>query len=140
MASRRVSEYLVGLTSGFIFLSAFAHAGPGWKALREALQEGTDPAILGAVGVGWHFGSVSMATFGLLGLLSAVQMRRGQPHARWTPALIGTAYVLFGIGALLYRGQKLHFVMFIVLGGFLITGTLLWRTPEPTAGDQGRLR
>lgn len=137
MASRRVSEYLVGLTSGFIFLSAFAHAGPGWTALREALHERTDPSVLGAVGVGWHFGSVSMATFGLLGLLSAVQMRRGQAQARWTPALIGAAYVLFGTGALLYRGGKLHFVMFIALGGILITAALLWRPPRPTAGGQG---
>lgn len=85
MGNRRAGEYLVGITSDVIFLSAVAHAWLGWSALRRALPEGTDPAVLGAVGVGWHFGSVSMATFGLLGLLSAIQMRRGQVQARWTP-------------------------------------------------------
>jgi hypothetical protein len=120
-----VGEYLVGVASGLIFLGAFAHAWPGWWALRGALGPGTDPAILGAVGIGWHFGSVSMATFGLLGLLSAAQMRKGQAGARWTPALIGTAYVLFGIGALLSIGPSLHFVVFIVLGCLLAAGALL---------------
>jgi len=70
-----------------------------------------------------------MATFGLLGLVSAVQLRRGQGQARWTPALIGTAYLLFGTGALLYRGPRPHFALFVVLGSLLLAGALVW-SPE----------
>jgi hypothetical protein len=70
MITRRVGEYLVGLASGLIFLSSFAHGLLGWPELESALQDRVDPDVLGALGVGWHFGSVSMATFDLLGLVS----------------------------------------------------------------------
>jgi len=94
MNGRLVGTYVVGVASGLIFLSAFAHAWPGWTALRQALQGHVDPAVLRAVGIGWHFGSVSMATFGLPGLWSAALLRRGVVEARSTPLLIGAAYVL----------------------------------------------
>jgi hypothetical protein len=130
MTPRRVGEYLVGVTSSLIFLSSFAHGLLGWPELEAALRGRVDPAVLGALGVGWHFGSISMATFGLLGLLSFAQMRKGRAEARWTPALIGAAYTIFGVAALLYRGPRPHFAFFIVLGIFLLAGALLW-SPEP---------
>jgi hypothetical protein len=136
MAARRAGEYLVGVASALMFLSAFAHAWPGWAALRQALPATTDPAVLAAVGIGWHFGSVSMGTFGLLGLVSVAQMRRGYAQSRWTPALIGTAYVLFGIGALASRGFRLHFVFFITLGCLMLAGVLVW-SPGQRQAEQG---
>jgi len=126
MTARRVGEYLVGVTSGLIFLSSFAHGLLGWPELEAALQGRVDPDVLGALGIGWHFGSVSMATFGLLGLVSFFQMRRGSAGARWTPALIGAAYALFGVGAFLYSGPSPHFAFFVVLGLLLVAGALMW--------------
>jgi hypothetical protein len=125
MTTRRVGEYLVGLASGLIFLSSFAHGLLGWPELESALQGRVGPDVLGALGVGWHFGSVSMATFGLLGILSVAQMRKGRAGANWTPALIGAAYTIFGVAAFFYRGFSPHFGFFVVLGLLLVAGALL---------------
>jgi hypothetical protein len=132
MLRRRIGEYVVGGTSGLILLSAVAHAWPGWIGLRQALQDHTDPAVLGAVGIGWHFGSVAMATFGLLGLRSAALLRKGIIEARSTPLVIGAAYVLFGAAAMLATGLRPHFLFFIAVGVLLLAGALVWsRGPRP---------
>jgi hypothetical protein len=133
---RRACEALVGGASVLVFLSSFAHAWPGWAALRRALPATTDPAVLATIRIGWRFGSVAMATFGLLGLLAAVRMSRGDANARWTPVLIGAAYVLFGAGALLNGGSRLHFGTFLALGGLLLAGGLAWR-PDGTDPADG---
>jgi hypothetical protein len=72
VSARRASEHVVGGASALVLLSSFGHAWPGWTQLRQALRPAIDADLLGAVGMGWHFGSISMATFGLLGLLSAL--------------------------------------------------------------------
>lgn len=128
MTERRAGHYVVGLASVLIFLSAFAHALAGWPALRQALGASVDPDVLGAIGVGWHFGSVAMAAFGMLGLTSVWQARRGYVQARWVPITIGVAYVVFGGAAVLVRGAGPHFLTFIVLGGLLFGGALSWKT------------
>ena len=125
MRARRAGAYLVGVTSALIFLSAFAHAFLGWPELQRALAGRVDADVVSAMGIGWHFGSVAMATFGLLGLTSFLQMRKGRVGAHWTPLLIGAAYTLFGLGALLHRGLVPHFLFFIVLGLLLVTGSLM---------------
>lgn len=127
MSNRRAGEYVVGVASVLIFLSAFGHALAGWPEIRNALQGAVDPDVLGAVGAGWHFGSVSMATFGLLGLLSVWLARGGDPKARWIPITIGLAYVAFGVAALLLRGGRPHFIAFVALGGLLLGGAMTWR-------------
>jgi hypothetical protein len=144
MTKRRVGEWLVGGTSLLIFLSAFAHALPGWSGLREALQARTEPALLTAVGIGWHFGSVSMATFGLLGMRGARLLRRGHGEARSTPLVIGGMYALFGAGALVVTDMRPHFLFFVVLGLLLLAGAGLWSPPgkdrleDPTPGEAGQ--
>jgi hypothetical protein len=125
MKARRVGEYLVAVASALIFLSSFAHGLLGWPELQALLEGQVDPNVIGALGIGWHFGSVSMATFGILGLVSFAQMRKGRVGARWTPLLIGVAYTLFGTVAFLYRGFRPHFVFFIVLGLLLLAGSMI---------------
>ena len=49
-----------------------------------------------------------------------------QVQARWTPALIGLTYLVFGIGAMVDRGPEPHFALFIVLGLLLLAGVWVW--------------
>jgi hypothetical protein len=139
MNRRTVSEYLIGGTSVIVFLSSFAHAWPGWAGVRQALQGHVEPPVISAIDIGWHFGSVSMATFGLLGLRSVALLRRGFAEARSTPLAIGTAYVLFGAGAMISTHLKPHFLFFVVLGALLLVGALLWSPARMRTGnEQGR--
>lgn len=138
MNRRLLAEYVVGTASALIGLSSIGHAWPGWAGLRQALESHTGPSILRGVGIGWHFGSLSMAVFGLIGLRCAVLMRRGIPEARSIPAVIGAAYLLFGAGAMLATDMRPHYAFFIILGTLLLGGALLW-TPEAEGARGDRL-
>jgi len=137
MRRRVFAEYVVGGASALIGLSSIGHAWPGWAGLRQALESHTDPSILRGVGIGWHFGSLSMAVLGLIGLRSAVLMRKGIPEARSIPALIGAAYLLFGAAAMLATDMRPHYAFFIALGALLLGGALLW-TAEVEGARDGR--
>jgi len=78
-----------------------------------------------------------MAAFGLIGLRSAILLRRGVREARSILAVIGATYVVFGAGAMRVSGGKPHYSFFIVLGTLLLGGALLW-TPEGDGTRDGR--
>lgn len=127
MRATRVPVWIVLVTSVVVFLSAFAHAFLGWPALRPELEGRVDPDVVGALGAGWHFGSVAMAAFGAIGILCALRMLRGETAFRLPPAVIGLAYILFGGGALVARGVNTHFLAFVLLGALLLGGAVAGR-------------
>lgn len=126
MTARRGSELLLSTTGVLMVVSGFAHALAGWPELQSELAGRVDPDGLEVAAIGWHFGSVAMVTFGLLGLLSVARLRRGEVGARWTPVLVGAAYVLFAVGAFAYRGLRVHFLGFLILGLLDLLGGIAW--------------
>lgn len=115
---------VIGLVGGvLVFLSSFAHAFAGWPFQRNALvAAGVGADLVASLQIGWCFGSVAMAAFGLVVLGIAVARLRRRPAATWPAGVIGAAYVLFGAGVIVAHGFSGHFVGFIVLG--LLVGTL----------------
>jgi len=117
-----------GITAGLVLiLSSLAHAFGGWPAMEQALVAGNaDPALIGALGVGWHFGSMAMLAFGIIVTFAAWNAARGNMVSMIPPRVIALAYVVFGLVAFVSRGFKPHF-LFFVAAGLLIGIFAFWR-------------
>ena len=114
---------LVGLVGSLaMLLSAVPHTLMGWPAQRQVLEQARVPAdaILG-LQIGWQFGGVAIATFGLIATIAFVQVLRGHaPHMR-AARLVGLAYTAFGIWAWFMSGEPFALV-FLVPGLMVLTG------------------
>jgi hypothetical protein len=116
---------VIGLVGSVLMLvSSIPHSVLGWPVQRQVLQQSGVPsdAILG-LAVGWYFGGLAIAVFGLIASLSFVQVLRGHaPHMRAT-SIIGFAYTAFGVWAWLATGEPFALV-FIVPGVLVLIGSL----------------
>ena len=65
-ASAPSASSIAGL---LLLLSACAHAGLGWPAMREELMKvSASPDLMASMSIGWYFGSTAMAAFGAIAL------------------------------------------------------------------------
>ncbi len=112
---------IAGVTGGLLLVvSSAAHTFAGWPQLRGVLTgAGVDPAIVGALAVGWVFGSVSMLAFGVIVLRAGIRMARGREFDRAPVIVIGSIYALFGVVAFLSRALNPHFLLFILNGALV---------------------
>lgn len=103
----------LGIAGGVILvLSAVAHAFLGWPAMAAALAEvGAGADLVGALAVGWYFGSTAMLVFGLIVL--RIALRAGE---RCAVRFIAFGYLVFGVAAFLVRDLNPHFLLFIGTG------------------------
>ena len=115
---------IITLISGmFMLVSSLAHAFLGWPALESLLlAAGVDAETTAALGVGWHFGSMAMAVFGLIVFAISWQHLRGKTPSMLPVSFIAAGYVVFGLTAYIARDLNPHFLMFAVTG--LLTGVL----------------
>lgn len=100
-----------------MLLSAGAHAGLGLPMMRGALQNvhaGAD--LVAGFSTGWLLGSVGMATFGLIVIVSALRLRRHDLSGLVPIRIIAAAYLVFGIGAYVALNFESHFLGFIGIG------------------------
>jgi hypothetical protein len=67
------------LAAGLLLLvSSLAHSLLGWPQIRPQLVAAGGPEdLVGALAVGWHFGGVAMAAFGVIVLLAWRRARAG---------------------------------------------------------------
>ena len=96
------------MTGGvLLLLSAMAHGFAGWPTVRAELTgAGAGPDVIRGMAVGWLFGSVSMAVFGIIVLWSGRSWWRGQTVSPVPACVIGAAYALFGVArARLWRPE-----------------------------------
>lgn len=117
----RVLGWILPVVGGLLLLSAGAHAWLGWAQFGGELAKANVPAdIVEGLSIGWHFGSVAMATFGVVLLFCNRDRRGGRPAGRAVAGTIAAAYVLFGVGAFVKSGANTHFLV-----GFVAPGVLL---------------
>ena len=66
---------ILGLVAGLLLIaSSAAHAFLGWPPFGAALAEaGIEGDIIGALAVGWYFGSTAMLVFGVIVLAAAFE-------------------------------------------------------------------
>jgi len=108
----------LGIAAGVVLLSSGpAHAFLGWPPMRAALTAANvDGRVVGALAIGWYFGSVAMLVFGVQMINAAVQVGRGNLSASAATKAIAVAYVVFGAVAFLARDLNPQFLFFIVTG------------------------
>jgi hypothetical protein len=117
----RIVVGLIG--SVLMLLSSIPHTVLGWPAQRQVLQQSHVPAdtILG-LSVGWYFGGMAMAVFGLIAVVSFMQVLRGHaPHMRAT-TIIALGYTAFGLWAWFVTREGFTLV-FIIPGLLVLTGS-----------------
>lgn len=98
-------------------LSSAAHGMLGWPAMRQALlQAGAGADLVGALAAGWHFGTASMAAFGVIVITAAARLRRGDLSGAIFVKAVAACYVIFGAATFVARAYNPHFLLFVVTG------------------------
>ncbi len=97
-----------------------AHAFVGWPAMHVGLEQaGAGEELLGAIFVGWAWGSSSMLAFAAVVGFASWRLSRGHRPpvgALWIVALL---YLLFGTSAYVGRDYNPHFLFFVVSGALV---------------------
>lgn len=109
------------IASLLIVASSIAHSLLGWPVMRGRLAETTAPAdlVLG-LGIGWVFGGVCMAAFGVMSLWMLSQAWRGLAISLLPLRVIAITYLAFGIGAWQVSGGDPFYAVFVVPGLLLL--------------------
>jgi len=112
-----MKSFLVLLAGALMVISSAAHAFLGWPPLRGELRTaGLAGNLIGALAVGWYFGSVSMLAFGAITLRSGRLLRKGDRSGVAPVRMIAASYLIFGLAAFLSRNFNPHFLVFIFTG------------------------
>jgi hypothetical protein len=124
---------LVLSAGALMVLSSAAHAFLGWPLLRGDLKSaGVAENLVGAMAVGWYFGSVAMLAFGAITLRSEILLRKGDRSGVVPVRMIATCYLIFGLVTFVSRNFNPHFLLFIVTG--LLAGVPVLGRDRPTPG------
>ena len=132
MTLMRTASWLLAVGAVLLLLGSLAHALLGWPPIRDALERaGVADDLIGGLAVGWYFGSVAMAAFGVILVLCWRQARARTSGWQGTAACLSLAYVTFGISAFFMRSFNLFFLVAFVLPGFIIGSAAVfgWRKP-----------
>ena len=93
MASSRISSVCLVVAGFLLLLSAGAHAGLGWPAMREELTKvSASTDLMASMGIGWYFGSVAMAAFGAIVLSAGLGAVTTGGRVFWASLIVGLAY------------------------------------------------
>jgi hypothetical protein len=104
-----------------LFASAAAHGLIGWPMLRAELSKAAvDRETIGALGVGWIWGSVAMLTFGCIAACAGWSMLRGRRDGVVAARIVGVAYVAFGVITFVLQDMNPHFLVFVGTGAVLV--------------------
>jgi hypothetical protein len=130
---RNVSLYLFLFASVVIGLGAFGHGHAVHKVHEAIDQFPIDTAISQTLYIVWYFVSGAMLAFGATLVWIWFRLRAGDTGALFPAFVIGTLYVVVGIGAAIYRPGDPFFFVFIVLGILLLGSSLTLRVVQPPA-------
>lgn len=108
------------MTGILLILSSLAHAFLGWPPIKSALTSfNVDQGLIGAITIGWYFGSVAMFVFGIIVFNNGLKVFRGDTVTRGTLYVIAIAYIIFGLAAFIVRDYNPHFLFFIAIGSLV---------------------
>jgi hypothetical protein len=104
-----------------ITLSSGAHGMLGWPGIGEQLTRAAVPPDLArALMVGWLYGSMAMATFGIVAAWLFTSRLRGRFVPAFPTMAIGIAYVLFGAWATTVTREAFFPLVFMLPGSLLV--------------------
>lgn len=111
-----------------VLLSSLGHSlAGGSEVIGQLRKSNADPELIAGLAVGWHFGGVCLAAFGLIVITAAVAQLRGQPQSAAPFVIVALALISFGLGAFVYRNYQPFFLGFVVAG--FVCGSGAWAGP-----------
>jgi NO-binding membrane sensor protein with MHYT domain len=124
MASSRLSSVSLVLAGVLLLLSAGAHAGLGWPAMRQELMKvSAPPDLMASMSIGWYLGSVAIAAFGAIALSAGLGAVTAGGRVFLASLIVGLAYGGFGLATYaIYREP--HFLGFVVIGLLAAGGSI----------------
>lgn len=127
----RFRSILALIAAVFLILCSLAHSLLGWKQLGKELAAANapEPLVQGLM-VGWQWGGVAMACFGLIAAAAIRQRLRGALASPFPPGVIGAGYVAFGVWAIATAGEP-FFLIFLIPGAVLLAAIPGWAEPSP---------
>jgi lysylphosphatidylglycerol synthetase-like protein (DUF2156 family) len=124
MAPFRISSVSLVVAGLLLLLSAGAHAGLGWPAMREELTKvSASTDLMASMGIGWYFGSVAMAAFGAIVLSAGLGAVTAGGRVFWASLIVGLAYGGFGLATYAIY-QERHFLGFVAIGLLAVVGSV----------------
>lgn len=126
---RLAARIVVALAGAFAFLSSGMHGFLARPVVLGRVPSTVDPETLQGLNSAWILGTVSMAAFGLLALVTvpALGARHG---ARRVIALEGLVFLGYGTWAFTYRHFHPHFIGFMATGALFLIGAALAGPPR----------
>jgi hypothetical protein len=122
----RLSRILAAIAAVILIASSGAHSLLGWPSLRAQLVTASVPAdLVQGLAMGWHFAGMAMLVLGLLLLWMLRAWRRATSTLRLPLALIGAAYVAFGVVCAAAFGWNGFLLTFLVPGTVLLVAAML---------------
>jgi hypothetical protein len=121
---RRFRSILGVVGGAMMILSSAAHSLLGWKELRAALERTTaEDDLIRSLGMGWQFGGAAMLAFGCIVVALFSRRLKGTTVSALPAVVIGTTYVVFGVGALAASRFDPFFLVFVVPGVMVLTAS-----------------
>ena len=118
------ARLILGLIGSLlVLLSSIPHTVLGWPPQRQVLLQSHVPEYtIRGLSIGWYFGGLAMVVFGLIAVVSFVQVMRGHPPHMRATTMIGFGYTGFGLWVWFVTGEPFALV-FIVPGLLVLTGS-----------------
>jgi hypothetical protein len=124
---RKIFSIVFLLTGIVIGLGAFGHDSNARHLTDEfAKFPALDANVVAVVLAVWHFCSGCMLVFGAICVWTWWRIRKGARDIFFAPILVGVFYVASGAATVIYTGKPFFWV-FVVLGGLLLTSSLVLR-------------
>ncbi|MGH9868685.1 MAG: hypothetical protein ACREAA_11055 [Candidatus Polarisedimenticolia bacterium] len=121
----RARAIFLFLAGAMMVTASFAHALAGWPALKPELEKlSASKDVMDTASIGWHWGSATMATLGVIVLAGAWRWWSGDRSGAFAVRLVAACWILFGIATMLTYGVSGHFTGFIVIGALALAPTL----------------
>ena len=116
---------MVLLLAGLLLAASSAvHEFLAWPHLRgDLVRDHASPGLIGALSLGWHFGSVAMLAFGLIVLSAGAAVWRSDRIATSPLWIIATACIAYGLAGFSLYGHNPHLLGFALLGVLVASGT-----------------
>ena len=113
---------MVGMIAGVMLLmGGFAHSLIGWPELLSQMAIAQIAFDLSrGMQVAWHFGGMAMLVFGAIVLPIFLSAWKGKAVSIQPSLVIGIAYLVFGVWAILKVETNPFFLFFLIPGTLLV--------------------
>ncbi|MEA2604503.1 MAG: hypothetical protein QOF89_5495 [Acidobacteriota bacterium] len=130
--SSQIRAIVLVLAGLLLSASAGLHGFVAWPHLHgDLIRDHASPGLIGALSLGWHFGSLAMLAFSLISLSAGVAVWQGRSVSAGPLWIVAAACIAFGLGAFFLYGHSVHLLGFALMGALVAIGAVSRGAPSP---------